>query len=60
MTFDNNDRWNAKVFNGVIEAAGRNHIILSDTETDMRYLLLTIYLDYITFDEEINYEYPIR
>lgn len=60
MTFDNNDRWNAKVFKGIVEAAGRDHIILSDTETDMRYLLLTIYLDYITFDEEINYEYPIR
>ncbi|WP_231631547.1 spore coat protein GerQ [Halolactibacillus sp. JCM 19043] len=60
MTFENNDRWNAKVFKGVVEAAGRDHIILSDVETDMRYLLLTIYLDYITFDEEINYEYPIR
>ncbi len=60
MTFENNDRWNAKVFKGIVEAAGRDHIILSDAETDMRYLLLTIYLDYITFDEEINYEYPIR
>lgn len=60
MTFNNNDRWNAKVFKGIIEAAGRDHIILSDVETEMRYLLLTIYLDYITFDEEINYEYPIR
>jgi len=60
MTFENNDRWNAKVFKGIVEAAGRDHIILSDVETDMRYLLLTIYFDYITFDEEINYEYPIR
>ncbi|MDE5867609.1 MAG: spore coat protein GerQ, partial [Anaeroplasmataceae bacterium] len=25
---------------------------------NMRYLLLTIYLDYVTFDEEINYYYP--
>lgn len=55
MTFENNDRWNAKVFKGVVEAAGRDHVILSDVETDMRYLSLTIYLDYITFDEEINY-----
>lgn len=58
MTFENNDRWNAKVFKGVIEAAGRDHIILSDPETNKRYLLLTIYLDYITFDGEINYDYP--
>ncbi|CQR46122.1 Spore coat protein GerQ [Paraliobacillus sp. PM-2] len=58
MTFENNDRWNAKIFKGIIEAAGRDHIILSDPETNKRYLLLTIYLDYITFDEEINYDYP--
>lgn len=58
MTFENNDRWNAKIFKGVIEAAGRDHIIISDPETNKRYLLLTIYLDYITFDEEINYDYP--
>ena len=37
MTFENNDRWNAKVFKGIVEAAGRDHIILSDLETDMRY-----------------------
>lgn len=58
MTFENNDRWNAKIFKGIIEAAGRDHIILSDPETNKRYLLLTIYLDYITFDDEIEYDYP--
>ncbi|ELK48994.1 spore coat protein GerQ [Halobacillus sp. ACCC02827] len=58
MTFENNDQWNAKVFKGIIEAAGRDHIILSDPQTGKRYLLLTIYLDYITFDEEINYNLP--
>lgn len=58
MTFENNDRWNAQIFKGVIEAAGRDHIILSDPETERRYVLLMVYLDYITFDEEINYDYP--
>jgi spore germination protein Q len=58
MTFENNERWNAKVFKGIVEAAGRDHIILSDPETNRRYLLLMVYLDYITFDEELNYEYP--
>lgn len=58
MTFENNERWNAKIFKGVIEAAGRDHIIISDPETEKRYLLLTIYLDYITFDERIEYDYP--
>jgi len=58
MTFENNEQWNAQVFRGVIEAAGRDHLILSDPRTGKRYLLLMVYLDYVTFDEEINYQYP--
>lgn len=58
MTFDNNDRWNAKIFKGRLEAAGRDHIIISDLETERRYVLLTIYLDYISFDEQIEYDLP--
>ncbi|KPH71700.1 MULTISPECIES: spore coat protein GerQ [Bacillaceae] len=58
MTFENNPSWNAKVFTGVIEAAGRDHLILSEPNTGKRYLLLMVYLDYVEFDEEINYQYP--
>lgn len=60
MTYENNSEWNAKIFKGKIEAAGRDHIIISDPTTGMRYLLLMVNLDYITFDEELNYSYPIR
>ncbi|MBU5267943.1 spore coat protein GerQ [Virgibacillus proomii] len=58
MTFENNEQWNAKVFRGIIEAAGRDHIVISDPQTGKRYLLLMIYLDYIVFDEELTYAYP--
>nr|MDH3152967.1 spore coat protein GerQ [Bacillus licheniformis] len=58
MTFENNPEWNAKVFRGEIEATGRDHIILSDRKTGTRYLSLMVYLDYITFDEPITYDYP--
>ncbi|MGE6630438.1 spore coat protein GerQ [Bacillus sp. NPDC077027] len=58
MTFEASKEWNSKIFRGVIEAAGRDHIIISDNKTGTRYLLLTIYLDYITFDSEIQYDYP--
>lgn len=58
MTFENNDRWNAQIFRGVLEAAGRDHIIISDPTTGMRFLLLMVNLDYITFDEPLNYAYP--
>ena len=59
MNFENS-QWGSKVFKGILEAAGKDHIIISDPNSNMRYLLLTIYLDYITFDEEINYFYPHR
>jgi spore germination protein Q len=58
MTFENNSQWNAKVFTGRLEAAGRDHIIISDPQSGLRYLLLMVNLDYITFPEELNYEYP--
>ena len=56
MGFDNTNQ--QKVFKGVVEAAGRDHIILSDPQTGMRYVLLMVFLQYITFDEEIEYQYP--
>ncbi|GIM47779.1 hypothetical protein DNHGIG_33280 [Collibacillus ludicampi] len=58
MTFENNSLWNAKVFRGRVETAGRDHIIISDPETGKRYILLMVNLDYITFDEPITYIPP--
>lgn len=57
MTFEGSKQWTDRIFKGVIEAAGKDHIILRDPETQRRYLLLMIYLDYITFESEINYFY---
>lgn len=57
MTFDGDQH---KTFKGIVEAAGRDHIILSDKDTGKRYVLLMVYLDYITFDEKINYSYPFN
>ena len=59
MNFENS-QWGSKIFKGVLEAAGKDHIIISDASSGMRYLLVSIYLDYITFDEEINYYYPYQ
>ena len=55
MTFEGN---NQRIFTGIIEAAGRDHIVLSEEGTGRRVLLLMVYLDFVTFNEEINYEYP--
>jgi spore germination protein Q len=57
-TFEGNSQWNAKTFEGIIEAAGRDHLILSDPQTGQRYLIPMVYVDYVVFNEEIEYEYP--
>lgn len=59
MNFEGS-QWGSKIFKGTVLAAGTDHIILQDLNSDTRYLLLTIFLNYITFDEEIEYEYPFR
>ena len=59
MTFQAGQTAMNKSFTGVVEAAGKDHIILSDPNTGHRYILLMVYVDYIEFPEEINYYYPI-
>lgn len=55
MTFPDSDEFRDREFVGIIEQSGRDHIILSDPATGKWYLLLMIYVDFITFDEKINY-----
>jgi spore germination protein Q len=57
-TFENNREWNAKIFRGLIEAAGRDHVILSDPTSQSRYLIPMIFVDYMLFEGEINYQPP--
>jgi spore germination protein Q len=45
---------NTLAIRGMVEAAGRDHVILSTAE-GRRYLLPMIYFDYAEFNEELNY-----
>ena len=57
MNFEGS-QWGSKVFKGTILASGKDHLIIKDLQTGMRYVLLSIYLCYVTFDEPIDYDYP--
>lgn len=46
---------NTKNVRGVVEAAGRDHVILRELRTNHRFLFPMIYFDYAEFDEELNY-----
>ena len=54
MSFPDSIEWKDKIFKGIIEESGKDHIILSDPNTGNWYLLVLIYVDYIKFDENIN------
>ena len=52
-SYPDSDEWRNKVFSGIIEQSGRDHIILSDPKTGDWYLILIIYVNFIKFDERI-------
>ena len=54
-TNDNNPEWAARVFRGEVEYAARDHVVLSDPQTGMRYVILMVNIDYLTFDEPLRY-----
>lgn len=55
VSFPDSVEWRDKIYDGIIEQAGRDHIILSDPQTGKWYLILMIYLNYVEFEERINY-----
>ena len=54
ITVPGSQEWQDRVFDGIIEQAGRDHIIVSNPTTGEWYLILMIYLDFVTFEESIN------
>lgn len=58
FSFSDSMEWKDKTFEGIIEQAGKDHLIISDPSTGKWNLILLIYLNFIEFDEPINYNYP--
>ena len=56
MSFPDSNEWRDRIFTGVVEQAARDHVVISDPKTGKWYILLTIYLNFIVFDEKINYK----
>ena len=57
VSFPDASDWKNKIFEGRIEQAGRDHLIISNPNTGEWDLILMIYLDYVTFDEPITYAF---
>lgn len=57
VSYPDSVEWKDKIYSGIIEEAGRDHLILSDPNTGRWFLLRMIYLNYVEFDERINYSH---
>lgn len=55
ITVPGSIEWQDRVFDGIIEQAGKDHVIVSNPTNGEWYLILIIYLDFVTFEEPINY-----
>ena len=55
VTVPGSKAWQDRVFEGIIEQSGRDHVIMSNPNTGEWYLVLMIYLDFVTFDEPIKF-----
>ena len=42
-------------FNGILEQSGKDYVVLSEPSTGKWHLIPSIYINFITFDENINY-----
>lgn len=54
-TFPDSNDWRDSIFNGIVEQAGRDHLIISNPNTGKTYIILMIYLNYVEFDGSVNY-----
>ncbi len=55
ISFPDSVNWKDKIFDGSIEQAGRDHLVMR-LENGQWVLVPMIYLDYVEFDEEITYK----
>ena len=53
MSFSDSIEWRDKVFEGILEAWGRDFLLLSDRKNNRWYMVWNIYIDYIEFNEEV-------
>lgn len=57
VSYPDSVEWKDKIYDGIIEEAGRDHLILSDPATGKWFLIRMIYLNYVEFEERINYSH---
>ncbi len=57
VSYPDSSEWKDKIYQGIIEEAGKDHLIISDPNNGNWYLIRMIYLNYVEFMERINYSH---
>lgn len=58
-SYSGSKKWTDMSYTGIIEQAGRDHIIIRN-EAGQRLVLLYVYLLWASFNEPLNYMYPSK
>ena len=56
VSYPDSSSWQNKVYEGTIEQAGKDHLIIKGDVSNTWYLIRIIYLDCVEFNEEIKYK----
>lgn len=54
-SFPDSREYTDRIFDGIIEQAGRDHLIMSAPSLGDYYLIPMIYINWVEFEEPINY-----
>ena len=54
MSFTDSKEWCDRIFEGTLESWGRDYILLKDKNSNKRYMVWNLYIDFIEFFEPVN------
>lgn len=54
MSFTDSKEWCDRIFEGYLEAWGRDFILLYDRKNNKRYMVWNLYIDFIEFNDVVN------
>ena len=57
VSYPDSSAWQNKIYEGIIEEAGKDHLIIYDNANNLWYLIRIIYLNYVEFMEPISYSH---
>ncbi len=55
MSYSDSIEWRDRIFEGIIEDAGRDYTLLRDPKNNRSTILWNVYLNFVEFDEPINH-----